>query len=170
MLIPLSFLMLVLVGWDAAWQAAYPIGTRLVGSVAIGDSCIVGKWRAVKTSSSWAVGDDLRITVEGGAGAILTVSPIGLARVDYSASAPLAGSKDGDKVEGTYRGVETYQVKASKGRLKESDQDYSELSFTQAVNDGPKQRAGNFSPASSDIPYSCNAKTLVIGRDSYTRD
>ncbi|MDQ3575444.1 MAG: hypothetical protein M3404_11085, partial [Actinomycetota bacterium] len=47
MLIPLSFLILALLGWDAAWQAAYPIGTKLLGSIAIGDSCVVGKWRAV---------------------------------------------------------------------------------------------------------------------------
>lgn len=131
---------------------------------AVGDPCLIGTWRSTHMESG---GDADSVLLKGGSGALSTVAADGRTRTDFSGSAPLKGVPNGRQVQGTFRGVYTAHIHASKGRIQERSVDLSKLTM-EATVDGARVPAP-LSPGPSEFRYRCNPTTLVMAKDTYTR-
>lgn len=139
-------------------------------TLAVGDSCLVGRWIGRSKTITLTV-DNAPTLFVGGAGAVLTIDARGTAVVDYGLSSPFVGRANGQTVAIQQHGQAMSRIHGyPPNRLVETSQ--SEASTTQVFNNGQWQQptAEQFVPSTG---YSCSATTLIEtysgGTDTYTR-
>jgi hypothetical protein len=127
--------------------------------VAIGDGCLVGNWMLVDEKTVLANNNG---SVEGGAGAKLTLAASGKGSIDFTASAPASGTAGGSSVSVLDSGSVGVVVLASNGSLTLSVTDNK---ATVTVTQGGVASAPQ---AYVDTPgaytYTCSAKSLTLNR------
>lgn len=130
-------------------------------SLPVGDPCVVGTW-----GGSHLVSDG-EVALRGGAGTVLTIEASGRSHTDFSRASSLEGIADGSTFVLNYQGHYTAQLRATRGRLRETEVDYSHLTLM-VTRDGREEATSPISE-SATRRYSCSSTTLTIDQDVYSR-
>jgi hypothetical protein len=140
-------------------RGTIPLADATTGSTlpAIGDSCLVGTWRAQQTVTQTGITDPLL----GGANTIEAVSADGGVVVDYSASADWFGFVDGSATSITKRGTERHHASGSLIGYQEFNGDVSAVFTTQHLVGAPPLVIRSFFQESTRN-YTCTQTTLTV--------
>jgi hypothetical protein len=139
-----------------------PVATAQA-AVAIGDSCLIGRWVLQKDSSpgNWTWnngGPDEVIAVSGQQGLVTTFSPDGGETDDFAAAQPLIGDYHGHEVKIVIGGSVTYSVHADGSHIVQAAPGGTlTVSF---FYDGTLRPGGTVSAPPQTLSYTCGASSL----------
>ena len=130
--------------------------------LALGDSCLVGRWLEVDESApgNWTWNNEV-IAMSGLAGLVLTFRSEGVERIDLNASQPLIGDYHGHQIKAFLRGAVAYHAHATGGKLELSAPAVDvQVTF---FYDGVQQPTGSVQYASNATDtYACATTRLRI--------
>ncbi|HWC37727.1 MAG TPA: hypothetical protein VG476_04310, partial [Acidimicrobiales bacterium] len=145
----------------AARQASSPPATS---AVATGfDSCVVGKWTVQSTTLPITVSlSGQSVPVTGGKGATTTFTNDGTLTEDFSNSAPLQGTVNGQALVVNLRGIAALRTTASKGTLSVVGASTAGISGTATLAGGVPTSFQGSPVSGTTFSYTCSANNLHV--------
>jgi len=152
------------VPFQAQTDSSAPTSSQAAAPVVppVGDTCLVGTWRALQITSHATFAGATDVVI-GGAGTIKRIEPDGAVTVDYSDSAAWHGTVGGTPLTSLKRGIETHHASATNGLYSVSGGNESGVTITLTVNGRRYVTASTWSDGSS--AYSCDETTLTIANE-----
>ncbi len=139
--------------------------------VALGDTCLVGRWVETKQFSpgNFGLGTGERFTVTGLEGFVITFAGDGTETDDYKDARPLNGGWRGNQIQIVITGSITYQDHADRGFILQS-KPVGSPAVAYYANNAPMSggtSSASFAPA--NISYTCAGGFLHLETQSLVR-